>query len=282
MTTSHQLQAVDGPQIIPVTDGSIRSYAVALSFAMPPSAGTVTVETQAIGSMAWVPVTRGVDIDVTGGHVDLSFDGAIRFVRVTFSGLVGGLMPILWVSSQDVSIAPFDLLTDGGNGPNRRLRVDVGQTGFFAGREFRTFREFSITAGATLVLEVVVPINAILIEQSIELDDGSIRITNATAGTPGGTFSETLPVIGKNNMSERPTPLYTPQITFKAGGTHTGGFVFDIHRIVAATATAQESTVGRTVGDERGIAVGTYYVRYENFGSGTATGTFWFIWEERP
>ena len=174
------------------------------------------------------------------------------------------------------------ILTTDPDGPNSRLRVDIGQTGFFAGREFRTFREFNIGAGATLALEIVVPINAILLEQSIEIDDGSIRITNAAGGTPGGTFSEVLPVIAKNNMTERPTPLYTPQITFKAGGTHTGGFIFDIHRAVAASATAQESTVGRTVGDERGIAPNTYYVRYENIGSGAATGTFWFIWEERP
>lgn len=33
-----------------------------------------------------------------------------------------------------------DLMTDGGYGESRRVRVDVGQTGFFAGREFRTFK----------------------------------------------------------------------------------------------------------------------------------------------
>ena len=175
---------------------------------------------------------------------------------------------------------PHDLYTSNKEG-FRRLRVDIGQTGFFEGREFRTFREFSIAAGETLVLKIVVPINAILFEQGVEIDAGGIRITNAAGGTEGGTFSETLPVIGKNNMSTRPTPFYTPQIVFTAGGTHTGGFVFDTHRAVAANATAQQSTVGNIVGDERGIAANTYYVRYENIGSGTATGTLWFFWEER-
>jgi hypothetical protein len=177
---------------------------------------------------------------------------------------------------------PFDLLTDGGDGPSRRLRVDIGQTGFFAGKEFRTFREFNIAAGQTLVLRITVPINVILSSQGLELDDGSLRITNAAGGTPGGTFSETLPVIGKNNMSDRPSPFYTPTVVFAEGGTHTGGTVFDIHRVVAASATAQRSTVGNVVGDERGVAANTYYVRYENIGSGAATGTLWFIWEERP
>lgn len=282
MTTINRLQAVNGPQIIPVIDGSIMSYAVFLSFDTAPSAGTVTIESQAIGSTAWTAVNMGTAAPITSGQLSLGFDGAIRAIRVTFNGLVGGVKPILWVSSQETASPPLRLLTDDGTGPNARLRVDVGQTGFFAGREFRTFREFNIAAGQTLVLKIVVPINAILLEQSMELDSGNVRITNAASGTEGGTFSETLPIIGKNNMTERPLPLYTPQIVFTAGGTHTGGFIFDIHRVVAATATAQQSTVGNIIGDERGIAANTYYVRYENFGSGPATGTFWFFWEERP
>lgn len=199
----------------------------------------------------------------------------------------GGLGPVV-VQSILETITPFtgvdlprDLYTSDQEG-FRRLRVDIGQTGFFEGREFRVFREFSIGAGETLTLRVTVPINAILFEQGVEIDAGSIRITNALGGTPGGTFSEVITPIGKNNMSTRPTPFYTPQITWAAGGTHTGGFVFDIHRAVSANATAQQSTVGNIVGDERGVAAGTYYVKYENFGSGVATGTLWFFYEERP
>lgn len=185
-------------------------------------------------------------------------------------------------AERHIAHPPFILLTDGGTGPNQRLRVDVGQTSFFAGKEARIFREFSIGAGATLVLKFVVPINVILTKQGVELDSGSIRITNSVGGTPGGTFSETLTVFNKNNMSERPLPLYVPQVVVTAGGTITGATALDIHRVVAATATAQQSTVGNVVGDERGIAANTYHVSYENFGSGSATGTLFFIWEERP
>lgn len=184
-------------------------------------------------------------------------------------------------SERMIAHPPFDLLTDGGTGPNRRLRVDVGETAFFSGRQARTFREFNIAAGTTLVLKFVVPVNVILMSQGVELDDGSIRVTNSVGGTPGGTFSETLPVIVKNNMSERPTPFYVPQVVVTAGGTITGATTLDIHRVVAATATAQQSTVGNIVGDERGISANTYHVSYQNFGSGAATGTLWFIWEER-
>ena len=38
---------------------------------------------------------------------------------------------------------PSDLLTSERE-KYRRVRVDVGQTGFFDGREFRTFKEISI------------------------------------------------------------------------------------------------------------------------------------------
>lgn len=183
-------------------------------------------------------------------------------------------------SERVIAQPPFDLMTAGGTGANRRLKVDDDDTQFLNGRQARTFREFSIPTGQTLVLRITVPINLDLLEQSVELDAGSLRITNASGGTPGGTFSETLPVIGKNNRTDRPTPLYVPQVTFEAGGTHTGGFIFDIHRAVAATATAQQRTVGNVIGDKRGVAPNTYYVRYENIGNGTATGTLWFIWEE--
>lgn len=198
----------------------------------------------------------------------------------------GGPGPVVIQDTSEI-VAPYsttdlpkDVWTSDQEG-FRRLRVDIGQTGFFLGKEFRVFREFSIASGTTLVLRITVPINAILFEQGVEIDAGSLRITNALGGTPGGSFSEVITPIGKNNMSTRPTPFYTPQITWAAGGTHTGGFVFDIHRAVAANATAQQTTVGNIVGDERGVAVGTYYVRYENFGAGTATGTLWFFYEER-
>lgn len=51
-------------------------------------------------------------------------------------------------------------------------------------------------------------------------------------------------------------------------------------RVVAANATAQQSSVGTKQFDQRGVGVATYYWRIENFGSGTATGTFSGWWAE--
>ena len=282
MSRPFTLLATNGAQIIPIPGGQAGSLTILLAFLVAPSAGTVTIEKQIVGSSSWSSIQFATAASISSGSITVKTDGEIGSLRVTFASLVGGTSPTLWLSSTAIANPSGDLLTDGGFGPNRRLRVDVGQTGFFAGKEFRTFREINIGAGQSLVLKFVVPINVILEQQGIELDSGSLRITNSVGGTPGGSFAETLPVLGKNNMSERPLPLYVPQVVVTAGGTITGATTLDIHRVVAATATAQQSTVGNVVGDERGIAANTYHVTYENFGSGAATGTLWFIWEERP
>jgi hypothetical protein len=163
-----------------------------------------------------------------------------------------------------------------------RLRVDVAQTSFFEGREFRTFYEFNLAAGASVTGRFVCPVNFILFGQNLTVDDGSIRMTVSAGGTPSGTFGNALPVIGKNQMTTRPTPYYAAQATIATGGSVSGATVLDIARVVAANSTAQRSTVGGQVADERGLPDGTYYITLTNIGSGTSTGVYSAFWEERP
>lgn len=177
-----------------------------------------------------------------------------------------------------VAYPPVKLLTDN-DGPYARLRVDVAQTGFFAGREFRTFRRLSIPAAGSLVVRAVVPIDVILFALSLELVDGWVDLETVTGGTPGGVWGETLPIFRRNNMSV--TPVVVPQVVLTAGGTHTGGTILDAMAARASGATAQASSVGNGITDERGIAHGTYYFRLTNPGSGTATGVWRAWWEER-
>lgn len=285
MTTSHKLQAVNGSQVVPLIDGSIRSYAVALLFGDLPTAGTVTLETQAIGSDTWSPVSLGEDIDITGGHADFSFDGAVRFVRVTFSGLVGGARPILWVSSQDAAIPPFDLLTDGGNGPARRLRVDPGQTGFFARRMWRLSFEFIDLAATPIVLRVTMPVNFIIHLQSLSVDDGGValRAYRTGQGTPGGSFATPVPMYSVNFMDD--APAYTFQGDVDTGGTFTPSApAVETIRVLTSGATAQATTVSASQSGERGLAADTYYLVISNLPgiSGTSSGVYALIIEERP
>lgn len=170
----------------------------------------------------------------------------------------------------------------------RRYRVDVGQTGFFEGREFRTFKELSIAAGATLVMRITVPVNTILQHVGLVLDSGSVKLRTVAGGTPTGTFSDAMPIIRKNNMAggvfpAPPLPLYTAQNLVESGGTAlTGGVDIDVLRLVVANASGQASSVGGNQDDARGVGPGTYYWVFNNFGSGTATGVFSSFWEERP
>ena len=175
-------------------------------------------------------------------------------------------------------VIPDDLFTDD-NGPNRRLRVDVAQTGFFSGHESRTFKEWQTATTATYVIKAVVPINIILFDLGIQIEEGSARIETLVGGTAGGTFSETLPIFSTNTMSEKPQPPYVGQVVLTAGGTHTGGILLDVVRCKTSGNDNRASTVGATVGSERGIGANTYYFRITLTG---AIGTFKARWEDRP
>ena len=173
---------------------------------------------------------------------------------------------------------PSGLITDR-DGSNPRLRVDVAQTGFFSGREFRTFKEWSVAATETYVIKAVVPVNTILFEFGLDLEAGSARIETVVGGTEGGSFSETLPIFVTNTMTERPLPLYTPQNVLTAGGTLTGGTVLDVLRGKAADNSNFAGSVGASTGAERGVAPTTYYWRIT---LAAAIGVLKARWEERP
>lgn len=175
---------------------------------------------------------------------------------------------------------PPSLIT--GNGVNPRLRVDVGQTSFFAGREFRTFKKLNIANGTSYTVKAVVPINIILAGLELVIDNGHVEMTTYVAGTPGGVFSETLPILPCNTMTERPVTLYLPQVVLTAGGTLAGGTPIDIVRLKVENSSGSAASVGGKVSDERGVGANTYHFVLSNISSGIVEGTFKARWEERP
>lgn len=175
---------------------------------------------------------------------------------------------------------PPDLFTNAGIGPFRRLRVDTAQTGFFAGREFRTFHEFTMTNGQIIVIKALVPIDIILFGVKVDLNQGQIRVETLIGGTEGGTFSVSLPVFNRNTTSKAAAAGYANQVTLTTGGTLTGGTLLDVFSIKVASNNNFAETVGATQGDERGIGAGTYYYRLT--ATGDTIGMFSGRWEERP
>lgn len=175
---------------------------------------------------------------------------------------------------------PDDLISGGGiEGTNPRIRVDVGEPSFFDGRQFRTFLEYNLAAAATLAIKVTIPINIILYGLSLEVITGEARLSTVAGGTEGGTFSTPLPIIARNSMTERPTPLYVPQVTLATGGTHTDGTVIDLLWVKTADNANFSTSVGNVIGDERGVGPGLAYFRLEAVSA--AAGVIRARWEER-
>ena len=165
-------------------------------------------------------------------------------------------------------------------GLNSRLRVDVGQTGFFAGREFKTFKEFSITSGSSYVLKFVSLVNFILSGMDFTLITGEVKASIYSGGTEDGTFSDTLPIIARNTMSERPTPYYTSVASLVGGGTHSGGTQLDLIWSKVTDNANKAISSDTDMSSERGFAAGTYYLVMSALAN--STGVFHARWEERP
>ena len=169
---------------------------------------------------------------------------------------------------------------------NARLRVDVGQTGFWEGREFRINQPLSLGSADEFVIKFVSPVNFILQLQSFVIRQDGVKFEayQSTQGSEGGTFTASKYVLPNNAMSD--TTTYSPQITIFDGGTFTPN-ANEIPReaveVLAANATAQRTSVGGSAVKERGLAAGTYYLKFTNLlGSGTAIGFYNLIYEERP
>ena len=161
----------------------------------------------------------------------------------------------------------------------RRIRVDVGQTSFFLGKQFRTYSDFSLGALETRYFRFTSLVDFVLFDQNITVSDGAVRLSVWTGATPAGSWTN-IPVIGKNRMSSIPQPPYATQVTFQTGGTFTGGTEVEAIRVVSATATAQRSTVGASAGDERGLPATTFYIKIEAT-AGTPVCVYSLFWEER-
>lgn len=174
---------------------------------------------------------------------------------------------------------PAKLMTDS-DGDYSRLKVDVGQTGFFAGREARTFYEFSIASGASHVIKVVAPTNTVVQQLSVELFLAEIRMELVIEGTEGGTFATPLPIFKTNTMTTASS--YMPQVTMNRGGTHTGGTVIDLLQAISGANQNKAITAGTTEELPQGFSAGTFYIRLINTDGATATGIFRARWEERP
>ena len=172
----------------------------------------------------------------------------------------------------------------------RRLRVDVGQTGFFEGREFRMVRKIVVPAATPRVFRFTSTVDFILFEQHLAVTTGDLEYYawRSTQGTPSGTFTNIpVPPIGKNisaNFRDYGAGRYTSNVTIASGGdfipTDVEVYV-DYDRAKTSSATAQRQSVSGGDDSVRYLAAGTYYLKITSL-DGTSEGRFAIAWEERP
>lgn len=162
--------------------------------------------------------------------------------------------------------------------PNGEMIISENSKGFYEGKEFRTFFEFDGLISSVKVVKVAIPCNFTMKMQNITLNDGELTFEILSGGTEGGSFSNTLPVIGVNRSTNRNLPYYEAKGVLTSGGSHTGGTLLELAKLKTSNATAQKSTVGGSVGDSRCLAAGTYYIRFTAVAA--TKGIYTLRWEE--
>lgn len=193
-----------------------------------------------------------------------------------------------WFWKEDDNSGPYFLDDDGNmsqgfpkkfytdnDGPYARLRVDVGQTGFWSGKMFRTFQKFTIAAGASATVRAIVAADIVLHDTSFEAEGSSIEMQLRVGGTATGPWTA-LPIIRLNTMST--APVIASTVTLEYDGEHTGGTVIDLIRVPAGNKLSNTSTTA----SERGVGAGTYYYVITNTGNQEAIVVFSGVWEQRP
>lgn len=200
--------------------------------------------------------------------------------------------PADMITDDRLNVALDDRIITGGgiDGNSPRLRVDVGQTGFFARRMWSLNYEFATAnpiAGTPLVFRLIIPTNFIIHAHSLTVDQGGVTLRTyaASQGVAGGTFGTTHPPVSENSMSENVSYAFQSQIA--SGGVFTpnvGEAPLTPLRVRTANATAQQSSVGGESVSEKGRAAGTYYAVLSRMTAvaGDCTGVYSLVIEERP
>lgn len=164
------------------------------------------------------------------------------------------------------------------DGPYARLRVDVGQTGFFAGREFSVFHEYSIPTGQMATLKVVSAVDVFI--QSFGIDNwaGDTRLEVRAGCTETVPFVNPLPIL-RTNQSSTADFSYASQVTFTNGGSVTGGILIDA---MQANSGNKNAIVDSSNDSVIGLPANIHYMIITNIGNQPCSGAFRARWEERP
>lgn len=174
---------------------------------------------------------------------------------------------------------PNDLYS-ANNGQGRRLRVDNAQTGFFTGREFRSFFVFDIAQGGSAYIKWTTQVDWILRGFDVQLSLGNIKVELLSDGTTAGNFNTALPIRPTNAMST--APANDSLTTLLTGGTVSGATREDIFYASSGTNIQKAVFSSGSETDPLGFPSGDVYIWIQNISTGAAQGVLHTRWEERP
>lgn len=241
--------------------------------------------TSYLRSYADAPIRVAVSVTVPLGDEYYVFPNETylldnKGVNVWVKGIKGNL---IWLSDQDsMPLKPCsavdlpselytrsDLTIPG----VKRIRVDVAQSGFFAGR----MGEISRKMTTPINFRFTCPVPFILHNQELVVSDGDIEMYawHSSDVTASGTWTP-VPVWRCNEFDTS----YALQTTIASGGAlvvDNANLYRDYIHVKTAGATAQRSTVSSSNTDKRYHKAGTYYIQF----SGTGAGSYHLVWEER-
>lgn len=139
--------------------------------------------------------------------------------------------------------------------------------GFFKGRTYRAYKEFT----ANTVLKLVATKPFLLTSQALYVDAGQARALITVGSTEGGTFT-TLPTKFAKNGTVASPPA--PTTTISQGGTATGGTEREVLRVNAGGGAQALNSLGGI----RKLPAGTYYISITV--TGTTSGIYSIEYEE--
>ncbi len=164
------------------------------------------------------------------------------------------------------------------HGMHGRIFVETGSIDPSENRQYFMFHEFSMNAGATEVVKVVITGDTVMNAFSIKVMSGKARVEIVAGGTEGGSFNQAIPIFPVNGMSTA-VPRNTTT-TMTSGGTLTGGTTMDLFLVNTGDNVNQSS--GVTSGEDFaiGFPAGTYYIRVTNTDNSAAAGLVKALWTE--
>lgn len=156
------------------------------------------------------------------------------------------------------------------------MQVVLLSLGFWQGKQFRAYREFTLSANQVVTLRLTATKPFLLQAQSLLLVGGDARAVIVTGATPAGTFTNITTLNPKYRIGMEPVST----VSIAAGGTITGGSEREVLLCAASTGGATKSALGETqLAGTRGLPAATFYITI-TAGANGATGLYSIEWED--